>query len=556
MGDSLEDPFFHRRETRDVIYALASTQKLCIYAGAGITINRSGLSWRGMVDAILAPNVPDARLRRVFIDTFGYLQSASTASQLFADSVESGLGSDYSRDRMVDTLRYQIYSRGGWLDGRLAQSIALLAYSSLGKDPKRSICLATPNYDDYLLQILDRVRSEEPFNGTLIASKRPTILYPTSGDPLSAGKESVLADWVDDVNASIFTPGALNLVHLHGRIVANVAAGTEGVDIGRYPVVSEGDYTSTAPWTEKVLEQLLGHADALLVGTSLTDLPLINALRRTNTGQHARYALVCMQGSPQLKDREYRRLATKRFDQLGVKPIYHDYYIQSAQFLQEVCTCVLLDEPAEYSRHSAGIRYGSRLTRWWQNWDQRNRFDIEEHQMDCHELLRAGVQAIRRKLGAPSSEALKVEVWLRWKPGEKRVLKLWASSTGTWPDFQSMREGHIATDDEYLSVLAFRNGHPTRVDAKTSPDSKMITGRWRSFLSLPIWDEDPGGSIPVGVITLASSREGPEGSLSSDASQTRLSDCLDYLRVLGRGVTSPHVNALDEAFGAFTGKPS
>ncbi|TDW18978.1 SIR2 family protein [Kribbella kalugense] len=535
-----EDPFFHRREIRDLIVEIAQLQRICIYGGAGITINRSTLSWATMVDTILAPNVRDDKLRYLIIRKLGNLQAASIAAQLFEDSVEYGQTGNYARDRMVDMLRYRIYSRGSWVDGRLAQNIAYLAYSMVSYRNDRSVCLVTPNYDDYLFEALEEIRQNDKVIARQPVAKRPVpIHHPTTSDPLSDKNSTTPAGWLRRVNSKFFSPGSLNLVHLHGRIAAHPD------ELERYPVVSEADYTTTADITERALCELLRRSSALFVGTSMMDSPLVNALRSTRSLGFQRYALVCTQDKPELKDREYRRLATKRFDQLDVVPIYHDYYIHSAQFLEEVRTAALLPDPNEYKEHAASMRYGSRLTKWWSGWDLRNKDGMEGHQRACHELLRLGLDIVRLTLRAPSSEALKIEMWIRWKPNEKRTMQLWATSTGPWLDPYSMREAVIPTDDEYISVMAFRNGHPTRWPPPHSPIQK---GRWKSFLSIPIWyDEQKQGEVPVGVITLASSRSGSDGSLSSDASQTKLSACMPRLRTVAKGIIEP-LRAADDHF--------
>jgi SIR2-like domain len=535
------EAFFHRRETREQIRRLSRARRLCIYAGAGVTINRSSLDWAGMVNAILSPNVADASLRQNVIRSFGPLRAASAAAQLFIDSAEGELGSDFARDRLVDTLRYRIYSQGSWLDGRLARNIALLAYGLLHSWPESSVCIVTPNYDDYLHEILGRVRDELARSDK--DAPEPVVRYPTDSDPLKSNAGPQADSWMDDASESLFRPGALSIVHLHGRIRSS----SEG-EQQRYPVISEGDYALTTGWTEKALERILAveNVETMFIGTSIMDTPLVNALERTRERKGHRCALVCTQNDRDLKTREYRMLANKRFDHLGIKPIYHDYYIQAAQFLQEMVTCLESEDPDEYVRHSSTVRYGSRLVRWWNDWNHRNDGDIEAHQRQCHQLLRAGADLVRHHLEAPGSESLKIEVWLRWNPASHRTLRLWASSSGTWPEVDSMREGSITTDDEYLSVRAFRDGRPLLLDGATVPaGSPPVTHRWRSFLSMPLWhDEDQHGAVPVGVITLASSRQGTEGSLTSNGSQIRLSACMQHLQYLGAGITSPRGDAL------------
>ena len=240
-------PFFSRERVKKALEDIAtrvlgleesSTAKIStrlprlnIYCGAGVTIDRSGLDWRRMVDGLLVQYVPKKRDRRDIFDAHDVLGAASLC---LADYRQ-----DYDKEhytmRVADRLRLLLYGNADWNSGRLADEVINLCQTCrrVGHDKVGSgYVVATPNYDAFLAEKIQQLN--------------PSGLIYTTGkdnqDVLLEQKQNhfpEVPEWVscEDLISDLYDPGAI--IQLHGLIPRD-----DSLLNGRVitPVIDELDY--------------------------------------------------------------------------------------------------------------------------------------------------------------------------------------------------------------------------------------------------------------------------------------------------------------------------
>ena len=304
-----DKPFFSRARTNEALDILAgsvsSPGRLVVFAGAGVTIDRSGLSWRTMDEGLLEPYLPDKRAR----DDVFEENSIQAAASLAVEYYRKHYGKQGYRARIADRLRILIYAPGSWQSGDLVSAIATL--SDAVSDRNGGVVVATTNYDDFLVDELNDDSVTRP------------VFYP-SDDGIEV-KRSSRAEWTKSLAGTVpLFKDAGSVVHLHGLVPRDGS-----IEGGRVftPVVGEIDYVKAAPSSFSATRALFKAAPVLLVGASMTDAPLLRALEATKKSKFPRYALVPMgfqyQGDP-VRLRAVRSAQLERFQHFGVVPVYVD----------------------------------------------------------------------------------------------------------------------------------------------------------------------------------------------------------------------------------------
>lgn len=497
---SQSDAFFHRRTTHQWIRDLSIATDTTIYAGLGATIDRTGLTWAGLLDAMMARYVPEDSTRSAIESHYTLEQQATVLDGYRSQRLHSGkdpVKTEKQRIKLLrDEIRDVLYGPHENMQGKLAQSIVELTFqiASAGK----SVAIVTPNYDQYLHVDL---QAATDLAGKLAKSAKgvfvPKVSFYAVDDPSSPPMPN---DWTE--------PGQIHVVYVHGY-VAKDSSEDRGV-----PVVSEGDYGDRSGPTRNVLASLFRNRTVYVVGSSLADAPLVNALADTkpqaDAVPRARVAILPSSsaiGETQLPSKGFRLWQDTRLSYIGVDPIYPDFHVQTGQFLHEIQKCMQLGDGDSMTDAYSPRRYGVRLTTWWRGWSYEN-VESKNSQVDHHNFLAEKVPEIRSAASIPLDENLKVEFWLRWKPESSRSLALWASSTGTWTDPYTMRRDEIAVGSEYMAVQIFCGGAPRFVsEAPNSPP------RWKTYFGVPIWHETSDGRLPVAVVSLASMSE--DGALNA-----------------------------------------
>lgn len=535
-------PLFHRQSIKETIAQIASNKRLVVYAGAGVTIDRSSLGWNELVSGLLENYIRPESQRKELLAKLPGVQGASAAAQMYYDDHKS----EY-RDRLTDQLRVLLYNSGQWQKGRLARNlgelVTALNLKALNSGDEMGSCIVTPNYDDYIYEELvdaDITRKRKR-RGSRSA---PELLFPTVGEPLDGSRANrALNDWVKD--PTFPRPSTTPCIHLHGFIPRN-SNGPLAAQY-RHPVVSEQDYFDTEELSFTALKALMSKSALLIVGASMTDPPFLRALAATKSSGFDRFALVPMPSALSPADRAaLHRNARERFQHFGVTPIFLDYYGQIQQFVREVTTAAKLDDPSNYLSDREPIRYGRRLSAWWDQWIEQIHASYSDQQSLVHTILDVARIMLSSILDASPSELFKIELWVRWNPEQLRRLNLWASSVGTWVDEESMRWGNIELESEYQAVRAFTAGRPTyfALDEEESP-----TQRWRTYLSIPLyWTSADHGEVTVGVLAIASMSESTQSALNPSTNKSKLIEAIAFAQDLGHRLVEPSASHWELSF--------
>lgn len=544
MSKPSDQPFFHRYQTKLTISEICSQDDLVIFAGAGVTIDKSQLNWSAMIDSLLKQHMTDDELRKGYLESTDVLAAASAVHELYYDGANKKRQSLDAREKMFSQLSTTLYRPGLWSEGRLTKSIAdfvsIWALTSTKKiHSGRKIAIVTTNYDDYLLSdVKSSVRAMRRSKAFPKNTKMPklSVVFPTEHDPLRAKskKKAQLSDWVR--NSAYPNSSEIGFAYLHGRIPKPPTEKQPS----RLPVISELDYNLTRKVSSATLRSLFSRSSVLLVGTSLSDPPQLDALFATKDAAAAqgrkRWAIftVPAQGSLPVgfSQIEYMRLTRKRLQALGVEPVFVDYRVQTVQFFRELAICAGEDHPERYKERHYKKRYGRRLLRWWNRWNKANAaISIEEQQMYCSYLLSSRLTRLQEMLGAPASEVMKIEVWIRWEPARHRKLRLWCSSAARWNELAAMRDAFIETDSDTLSIEAFRTGRPVAGEVHDS--------RWKSYVAMPLWVQNDLSEMILGVVTIASMADLSDSSLVPSRNSASIEKAFRILEDLGAIIVDP-----------------
>ncbi|MFD4668731.1 SIR2 family protein [Lentzea sp. NPDC058450] len=466
------DPFFSDPETYTLIERVADQRSLVIYAGAGVTIDRTGLSWPALVQKLLRKHKDSDEACRAIMATNTPLQAGSIVSQLYSNR------SDGWQGELGNDIRGFLYEGRAWRQGALATAVVKLA--AVLADHGKRCCVVTTNYDEFIEEEAGVLAQNRRRRGLPPVELRTSVIEPTDPHP-------------DFEIAAHVEPG--QILHLHG-FVPNRAGEATNV------VLSEQDYLASQARSSAVLEELFRQHSVVIVGSSLTDPPLLGALAKTIPAEgeeRLRVAVTPLQGLEFPPDSEnyiddVKDSVADRMASFGVKAVFPDFFYQTAQFLTEAKSS--LDHRA---RGAPVARYRGRLEKWWRVWSEgRDGAEVQRQQED-HVKLCEALARIRAKLGVPLGETTKLEIWVRWDPRSSRGLRLWASTTSLWQHPEVMRCADIVADSAYTSVQAYCAGQPGIYQSESD--------RWKTYLCVPTRVGEAGGDLPIAVVSLASMRQ-------------------------------------------------
>ncbi|HVQ96993.1 MAG TPA: SIR2 family protein [Mycobacteriales bacterium] len=537
-----ETAFFNDDTIKRAIVRLASSDSLVIYCGAGVTIDRTGLGWGDLIARLFDSSDERKTARDPTEQDVVALREAlppPALASILMDRMVAHHGSEQAAwQALTPKLQQALYKGSGWQQGALVTNIIRLAFAFI--QLSKPVTIVTSNYDTYL---------EEEY-----ASHRRRLE--------SADGETELAGLVASAAGrsrpfKVVRPGggagSLKIVYLHGRVPR---AGRAGGPL----ILSENDYAKHSVRVIGVLEDLFRRTGSgvLILGTSLTDAPLLTALAttrnktptdsertlpaRNRTAYRAALLPANSTGLTHHEDKfgklcQHLKTRTHCF---GVDLLIADFHYQIAQLCQEVLTSVGLPDGAAAYASSDAAGYGRRLAHWWETWEAK---DLARGTEQTSILLRERLNHIRDYLGAQdgahdaANEPLKIELWVRYRPGStSRRLALWATSAGVLWDRTVVRTEELGWRPSIASVKAFIEGRPqyaglTDLTRRGGPGE--LRGRWHSFFSVPIRIDLPEGLLPVGVITLASKYE-PAKSNIPDGTVRAMDHIVQQLTATGQ----------------------
>ncbi|HEX4701415.1 MAG TPA: SIR2 family protein, partial [Pseudonocardiaceae bacterium] len=317
-----------------IIQQLAGQKSVVIYAGAGVSIDRTGVSWRELVNRLLEDHVPDRDTRRTIMETYTPLEAASIACQMYSD-----MHGDAWMRKVVNKLRTLLYSEKTWQRGNLVTTIVELA--AVFAERGISVQIVTTNYDSFLegeLQILNLARVGKAKQEIFFES---VLVHHGKGPHTDPESEKL----------KYLRPTEV-ILHLHGYVPED--------NSGEAPVIlSEVDTIDSQTLSSAILSDLFQHNAVIMVGASLSDPPLLSALARSirtadekARKQRLRVAILPLQGidfsrvlhgdAEQEKRaiEDYERRAKIRMKQFDVTATFPDFYSQVPQLLREVQVCL------------------------------------------------------------------------------------------------------------------------------------------------------------------------------------------------------------------------
>ena len=245
----LSEAFFNDLHTHDRITDIARQETLVVYAGLGVTVDRTKMNWRALVDGLAATpalGLSEDQRQAIFACSGGStIAAASIVYELFVDA----LGPDEAQVTVQKRMRTLLYPTTLISEtGRLVAALGSLADAWARKG--RTVVIVTPNYEDLLHQLLLGM-TPEPVEVVHVS----TSTKPEEADALLAST-------------------GIKYVYLHGSVP----------DTGPFvvrPVLQERDYFETETAVRGFLRRLFERSASLFVGTSLQDPPLVSADRKS-----------------------------------------------------------------------------------------------------------------------------------------------------------------------------------------------------------------------------------------------------------------------------------
>ena len=493
--DLAEVQFFNQYDTLAAVKRLADSENLAIFCGAGLTIDRTGQSWGALVSRLLTDrgkippgDVSDQDAQNVCA-ILEPLHVASVVSHYLRENADD----DGKMESALHTsLQSHLYPLSDWAAGRLVDNVIRLAIARARKH--LAITLITTNYDTSLEEQFRNQREEERAR---IASDVPFpfLFVRVVGAPVAPRLD------IEGTKGC----GAVKLIYLHGRVPR------EGDVVGKV-AFSEQNYLSTRSVVERKLGSVFAKNDLLILGSSLSDPPLMHALLASQgearDNSCSRFALLPMPSVPNQGVTMTRSQGVAvaehlpaRMAEFGVRLLMPDYFSQVSQFVEEI--------RVHTSTSRTEDEYAKRLESWWDAWNSgRDEFD---YRRECHEALQVAVDAIRGELGyghrssSRSLESLKLEIWARVPKGpRRRSLELWASSAGVVIDTSNPRWASLSLVSEFSAVRAYQGGQPLlTAEPHSTPDTivgpkriRLVVKRMQDLGELylaPIQPREVGG---------------------------------------------------------------
>lgn len=538
--------FFEDHFVKEIIDKIPAAHNVYFYCGAGVSLDRTGLSWKGLIDKLfqvflqrngVGSNEHRAALSYVVKNNPEKDQAPTLFEQFFEEltpDMDIGDLVKRSTDELRQKLPEMLYTKT-WSEGRLLHNLLVLAIQVASEG--REVALVTTNYDNYLehkyfdiLGIALKYADSEPYFPGL----KVRVIVP-DGDYYSV-EDKTLFEPIGGASES------LTIEYLHGRIPRS----NSPLPASGFIVLDELSYAYTRNAVVSRLSEMFRkpHSLSLIVGSSLKDQPLVESLAVTRhfaaCKSISRFAVINgveddkvhydffdpARGElfhAEISPQSIRGIHQRRGARLGVKYLYPMAHFQAAQLFEELVISNSLNKtpscPPELVENS---KYGKRLEAWWREF-----VELGITSEDVHVQLKNVVLLFKERLlpeGEPdySEKSLEIskiraELWLRINPrSDNRKLTLFSTSAGPLNAEELRRSESIHNDyAANASVRAFREGKPLLQDLKDLGVDEKST-RWKQFLSVPIILNYPVrlgsteivGSVRCGVITLC----GLEGS--------------------------------------------
>ena len=587
-------------DLRDLWYEVNDSKSIVIYCGAGVTADRTGVGWLGLINRVADKlmECPDSKLIKKLETCFDndkddeklqsarkavkeYLNDEDIPLEVKATMVEALAKNENkeNNDAIQKVFAEALYRDSGWHRGRTLQKLVdfIVISACMGK----SISIITTNYDTYIerailerLEFLDDPNLSEDLELEFLddpnlsedsESKKPLpklsyVAYKrVNSGPNDEVREVEERDSLFDGDKG---GSSIEVNYIHGSI-------TENGDLRGSLVFSERNYADGHDRTVKKLIKWFEKGPTIIVGASLNDVPLVRSLlgfkRTIKKGSESSYAGIyaILKRRTIASEAISDQFQLSRAEALGIKLLMFDSYNDIPDiFSNLIALC------------AQGVDgYGGKLPcelalEDWIGQTAKFSKEISEYGYEMSSIV---IDEIFKKL-IGEKEKIKIEFWfVGYAEGssDKKVLRVWTNSVG--PTFTTglRREEDVLRDNEkkVASVKAYSSGIPEIIsidklnvgfDEKNNKDASV--GRWKTFLAVPLSvpSKKYNVDIVVGVVTLAStykisdsnffdsksSESAPSSGLDSKINNKRLI-VVDYMRVIGRNLAETILNWKD-----------
>lgn len=541
---SSESFLFESESFKNLLTSLNNCKNVNIYCGAGVSIDRTGVSWESLVNEIFQRGMVQKKigtdeLRNAISSVVSALQNekennqvASLFCQFFSHIDGDGFIGErklakYTNKFVVPILKEVLYEEG-WSEGYLLRNVVRLSILLSALD--KNVTLLTTNYDVYIekkfLQILAMFKTQNSAGAK--NSPKVEVKYVL---PKQKGKRSYKLKRAGCINRDS-EEGTIELIYLHGRVPPG-DMDPDRKDLGKKPfsgivVLDEASYAYTRESTIECLQDYFGRVNSttLIVGASITDTPLIDSLvstrhlplekskrnkdkKDTRTKKQKtrkinnKFAVISNQGSfhgihsasgdveataslsfDTEADELIKQAYQYRASRLGIRYLYPIAHFQTAQLMEELMiSAVLSENDKDINKYWSSQHNYSRRIRLW-----RDKFDDSARQSTrAHIILESLVKDFLNHLPTYAkidSTSIRAEIWLSLEEKEE-TLTLFSTSEGS-SNPPGLRKKEMLSSSLTSSVKAYLYGKPIIQDHSDLRSDKDST-RWQSFLSVPIF---------------------------------------------------------------------
>lgn len=534
-----------RSDTEDSLRKLygsvADSNHIVIYCGSGVIKNEIGGVSRDRLVTLVAQ-----KTMLGFAEQYGFEGVSAACTNFFtskdhAPEFKATIAASYAKkedDIVVNSIGKTLY-HNSWSAGRLLSELAKFVVK-LSIDFKKSVSIVTSNYDTYI---------EDSIINELYAQKTPTKDFGVDlrlvGYAYEEGDEGdPCYDYAFARNEKL---PKIEVHHLHGRICSknySYALGDlvfnedekeedEDTDLRKSDkfirngklVFSEKDYEESHDRSLKVLTKLFSQGTTIIVGSSLTDTPLVRSILKIKSEseeQHGKndgkavssgcaiYAFMKCGADG------YEKFQLERAEVLGIEPLFYEFHDEIPEVFSNL-TALLVHGNKDGS-YSEVLPCDRALKEW---------VELTNRQKQSRELVEDGYEMSAKiarnvivKDYARKNELVKIECWFLDLEGDvskkKKVLRVWTNSVGPTfaTDLRRTEDVSSLNAEKVASVQAFCEGAPKIIPidqlklglVKLKDDKNISATRWKTFMSVPIVIpfKEYGVDVTVGVVTLAS----------------------------------------------------
>ena len=537
---------------RKLYLSVADSNHIVIYCGSGVIKNKIGGVSRDSLVTLVAQ-----KTMLGFAKQYGFKKVSAACTNFFTSKdhtpeFKATIAASYAEKKdkdntIVSSIGETLY-RDSWSEGRLLSELAKFVIK-LSVDFKKSVSIVTSNYDTFIedsiikelyIPYAKKKEEEEKGNTSTKDFKDFDVDLRLVGYAYGEGDKGVPCyDYAFARNEKL---PKIEIHHLHGRICSMVSsyalnnlASNKDVDkegaglfirSGKL-VFSEEDYEESHDRSLEVLTNLFSQGTTIIVGSSLTDTPLVRSLLKIKSKSEEQHG---KNGGKIVSSRRavyafmkcgidgYEKFQLERAEALGIEPLFYEFHDEIPEVFSNLTA--LLVRGNKDGSYSEVLPYDQALREW-----VRLAIRLTNHQKQFRELVESGYE-MSAKLArdviieryARKDELLKIECWFLDLEGDvsKKVLRVWTNSVG--PTFATdLRRSEAVSSlnaEKVASVQAFCEGAPKIIPidqlklglVKLKDDKNISATRWKSFMSVPIVIpfEEYDVDVTVGVVTLAS----------------------------------------------------